>query len=128
MQKLNSSLKDKFLFWDLDNINLKDETINILKDKSEYKVYLLKNKKLSRKREEIYQKVKNKIHNDSTFIECGNVDDKIFEMVKEVSSAEHIIIVSNDKDFFKLASVSTNIEIMTLKPHKSEKNITITQF
>ncbi len=126
MQKLNKQ-KDKFLFWDLDNINLKDETINILKDKDEYKVYLLKNKKLSRKREEMYQKVKREFHNDSTFIECEDVDDKIFEMVKEVNKAKHIVIVSNDKDFFELAKVSANIEILTLKPHKSNKNITITQ-
>lgn len=119
---------EKVLFWDLDNVNLKEETLDILRDKSEYKAFLLKNKKLSKKRQEIFDRVVSTIHFDTTFIECHNVDDKIFEMVEEYKSAKHIIIVSNDKDFFKLSRDDLNIEIITLKPHKSRKNIKVTEY
>jgi hypothetical protein len=119
---------DNILFWDLDNINLKDETLNILKDKENFKIYFLKNKELSKKRREIFNKIQESIHFNSTFIKCENVDNKIFEMVKEYKNAKHIIIVSNDKDFFKLSKITPNLEIITLKPHKSEKNIIITKY
>ncbi len=127
-QEYKNCEKNKFLFWDLDNINLKDETLNILKDKDDFKVFLLKNKKISKKREELFNKVRNYVHFDSIFIECENVDNTIFEMVEKYKSAKHIIIVSNDKDFFKLSEVNPNIEIITLKPHKTNKNIIITKY